>query len=48
MKYFVHNIPVELPKKPSLKIKHISLLHAIGGGWYMYKLVQKLPPLYKG
>ena len=40
-------IPVELPKRPSPKEKIKSLLHAIGGGWYVKKLGQKLPPLKK-
>ena len=40
-------IPVELPKPSSPKEKHQSLLHAIGGGWYTKKIIQKLPPLKK-
>ena len=40
-------IPVELPKRPSPKEKIKSLLHAIGGGWYVKKLGHKLPPLKK-
>ena len=40
-------IAVELPKSSSSKEKHQSLLHAIGGGWYVNKLCQKLPPLNK-
>ena len=39
--------PVKLPNKPSTKEKRKSLLHAIGGGWYVGKLLQKLPPLKK-
>ena len=35
---------VKLPNKPSHKEKRRSLLHAIGGGWYVEKLGQKLPP----
>ena len=40
-------IPVELPKPSSPKEKHQSLLHAIGGGWYVKKLGQNIPPLKK-
>ena len=40
-------IPVELPNKPSQKENNKSLSHAIGGCWYVDKLVQKLPPLKK-
>ena len=40
-------IPVELRKQHSPKEKCKSLLHAIGGGWYVEKLGQKLPPLKK-
>ena len=40
-------IPVELPKKPITKKKLKLLLHAIGGGWYVNKLGQNLPPLKK-
>ena len=40
-------INVELPNQPSPKEKRKSLLNAIGGGWYVYKLGQKLPPLKK-
>ena len=43
----VYKIPVELPKQPSPKEKRQLLLHAIGGGWYVNKLSQKLPPLKK-
>ena len=39
--------PVELPKPPSTKRKHQSLLHYIGAGWYMNKLSENLPPLKK-
>ena len=39
--------PVELPKQPSTKNKHQSLLHDIGSGWYVNKLGQKIPPLKK-
>ena len=38
-------IPVELSKPSSPKEKHQSLLHAVGGGWYMKKIIQNLPPL---
>ena len=37
-------IPVKLPKPPSPKEKHLLLLHAIGGGWNLNKLSEKLPP----
>ena len=40
-------IPVELPKPYSPKKKHQSVLHAIGGGWCITKLRQKLPHLNK-
>ena len=40
-------ILVELPKPPIPKKKHQSLLHAIGGGWYMNKFGENLPPLNK-
>ena len=40
-------IPVKIPNQPSPKEKRKSLLHAIGGGWYMDKLGQKIPPLKK-
>ena len=38
MKNMFQKIPVELPKPPSPRDKHQSLLYAIGGGWYMKKL----------
>ena len=47
MKELFQKIPVELPDQPSPKEKHKSLLHAVGGGWYVEKSVQKLPPLKK-
>ena len=47
MKKMFMKIPVELPKPPIPKEKHQSLLHAIGCGWYVKKLAQKLPPLNK-
>ena len=40
-------IPVELPKPPSPKEKHQSLLYDIGGGWEMKKLSENLQPLNK-
>ena len=40
-------ISVEFPKQPSPKGKYKSLLNSIEGGWYVKKLVQKLPPLKK-
>ena len=47
MKELFQKIPVELPNQPSPKEKFQSLLHDIGGGWYVEKLVQNLPPLKK-
>ena len=47
MKNMFQKIPVELPEPPIPKEKHQSLLHAVGGGWYMNKLSEKLPPLKK-
>ena len=47
MKQLFMKIPVELPKPSSPKEKHQSLLHAIGGSWYMNKLIQKLQQLKK-
>ena len=42
-----HKISVELLNSSIPKGKLESLLHAIGGGWYVDKLRQKLPPLKK-
>ena len=42
-----HKIPVELTKEPSPRKKRKSLLHAIGVGWYVKILGQKLPQLTK-
>ena len=47
MKLLFQKIPSELPNQPSTKEKRKSLLHAIGGGWYVDKLGQKFPPLKK-
>ena len=47
MEKLFHKIPVKLPNKTSPKEIRRSLLHAIGGGWYLEKLGQKLPPLKK-
>ena len=47
MKNMFQEIPVELPKPPIPKVKHQSLLHYIGGGWYMNKLSENLQPLNK-
>ena len=44
---FFLKIPVELSKTYIPKEKHQSLLYAIGGGWYMNKLIQKLPTINK-
>ena len=43
----IYKIPVKLPNKPIPKEKRKALLHAIGGGWYVEKLGQKLKPLNK-
>ena len=40
-------IPVELPNQSIIRKERQSLLHAIGGGWYLKKSGQKLPPLNK-
>ena len=48
MEELFHKIPVKCANKPSPKEKRKPLLHAIGGGWYVNKLGQKLPPLKKG
>ena len=40
-------IPVELPNQPIPKEKCKSLLHDIGGGWYVEKLGKKILPLKK-
>ena len=45
MNELFYKIPVELPNKPIPKEKRKSILHAIGGGWYVEKLGQKLPSL---
>ena len=47
MKELFQKTPVEFPKQPSPKEKLQSLLHAIGGNWYVKKSGQKLPPLKK-
>ena len=47
MKQLFQKIPVELPKPPSPKEKHQSLLHAIRGGWYILKISEKVPPQKK-
>ena len=44
MKELFHKIQVELTKKPSPREKRKSLLHAIGGGCYVDKLVHNIPP----
>ena len=43
----VSEIPCELPKPHSPIEKHQSLLHAIGGDFYVKKIGQKIPPLKK-
>ena len=40
-------IPVKLPKQSNPRGKRQSLLHDIGGGGYVKKLSQKLPPIKK-
>ena len=47
MKELFQKIPVELPNQPGPEEKRRFLLHAIGGGWCVDKLGQKLPPLKK-
>ena len=47
MKKMFLEIPFRLPKPYIPREKHKSLLHAIGGDWYMNKLIQKLQPLKK-
>ena len=37
-------IPVDICNQPIPSEKLKSLLYAIGGGWYVEKLGQKLPP----
>ena len=44
MKYLFKKKPVQLPKPQILKEKSPSLLHAIGGEWYMKKLVRIFHP----
>ena len=38
MEELLKKIPVKLPNKPSPNEKRKSLLHDIGGGWYVEKL----------
>ena len=47
MKKMFQKIPVEIPNQHSPKEKRKPLLHDIGGGWYVKKLGQNLPPLRK-
>ena len=47
MEELFNKINVELTNQPSPKGKRKSLLNAIGGGWYVEKLGQNLPPLKK-
>ena len=47
MEELFHKIPFKLPYKTTPKEKRKLLLHAIGCGWYVDKLGQKLPPLKK-
>ena len=47
MEWLFKKIPGKLPNKPSPKEKRKLLLHAIGGGWYVEKLWQKLTSLKK-
>ena len=47
MEEFFQIINVELHNQPSPREKRKSLLHDIGGVWYVEKLGQKLPPLNK-
>ena len=45
MEELFQKINVNITYKPSPKEKLKSLLHSIGGVWYVEKLGQKLPPL---
>ena len=47
MNKLLQKIPIEIPKQTSPKKKLKSLLHYIGGGCYVNKLGQKIPPLKK-
>ena len=47
MNKLFQKISVELPKQRGPKEKRRSLLHTIGGGWYVSKLGHKLTPLKK-
>ena len=47
MNILFQKTPVKLLNQPSPKEKRKSLLHAIGGGWYVDKLGQNLPQLKK-
>ena len=40
-------IPFELPKPLSNKERRQSLLHAVGGDWWLKKINEKIPPLKK-
>ena len=42
-----YKINVGIPNQPSPRVKRKSLLHSIGGGWYVEKLGHRLPPLKK-
>ena len=44
---FFQKTPVEIPKPLSYREKYQSVLHTIGGGWYINKLNENLPPLNK-
>ena len=47
MRILFQKIPVELPKQPSPQERRKSVLHTIGGVWYVNTLGQKLPPIKK-
>ena len=47
MKGLFEKIPAQLPKPQILREKRQSLLHDIGGEWYMKKINEKLSPLKK-
>ena len=47
MEELFQKTPVKITNQTSPKEKIKSLLHAIGSGWYVEKLGQKLPPLKK-
>ena len=45
MELLFQKTQVKIPNEPSPKEERKLLLHAIGGGWYVDKFGQELPPL---